>query len=255
MTDIAKYNEEIQKNIQYWNKKPVLRRVYRSFHELIAQQLPNLPAGRVVEIGSGVADITEAIPGCARTDLFSNSCIDRVENAYALSFEDASVSAVILFDVFHHLRYPGAALKEFRRVLLPGGRVIIFDPCVSLLGRIVYGIFHKEPLAMGHPIQWNPPKSWSPKNIDYYSAQGNATRIFLRREINTENFGWKILKTKRLSAISYVASGGYSKPQMYPDKALPFMLLIDKICDFLPGLFATRLLVVLEKNTIGEYID
>jgi hypothetical protein len=45
-----------------------------------------------------------------------------------------------------------------------------------------------------------------------------------------------------------VASGGYSGPQLYPDKALFFMRLVDKMCDFAPGIFATRLLIVLEKT-------
>jgi hypothetical protein len=45
-----------------------------------------------------------------------------------------------------------------------------------------------------------------------------------------------------------VASGGYSKPQLYPDKAFLLMRLVDRMCDYLPGIFATRLLVVLEKT-------
>jgi SAM-dependent methyltransferase len=250
MTDVDRFNEEIQRNLKLWREKPVLKRVYRTFHETIARQLPDLPRGLVVELGSGAADITKVIPGCMRTDIFSNPWISRLENAYDLSFPDASVSALILFDVFHHLRYPGAALREFHRVLSPTGRVIIFEPCISLLGLFIYGMFHDEPVALKQPIQWEAPESWSPANLDYYAAQGNATRIFMHREIRIADFGWRVLTIKRLSAISYVASGGYSKPQMYPDKAFPLMRLIDKMCDLSPGIFATRLLVVLEK-TVG----
>ncbi len=92
-----------------------------------------------MEIGSGIGNIKHTIPHCLRTDLFPTKDIDQVENVYQLSFSDNSVSDLILFDVFHHLRYPGSALKEFQRVLLPNGRVIIFDPFVhSMLGFIVY---------------------------------------------------------------------------------------------------------------------
>ena len=248
MTSVGRHNEEIQRNIGFWKKKPVLNLIYRNFHEAIAGQLPKKPGGQVVEIGSGAADITETIPQCVRTDIFPNPWIDRVENAYDLSFPDASVSAVILFDVFHHLRYPGAALSEIHRVLMPAGRVIIFEPCISLLGFIVYGVFHDEPLAMKQPVQWEAPKSWSPADLDYYAAQGNATRIFLRQGIPIAGSGFCMLTTKRLSAISYVASGGYSKPQLYPDRAFPLMRLVDRMCGLLPGIFATRLLVVLEKT-------
>jgi hypothetical protein len=54
---------------------------------------------------------------------------------------------------------------------------------------------------------------------------------------------------KRLSAISYVASGGYSGPQLYCQRVYPLMQLLDVLLDAFPDLFATRLLVVLEKQT------
>jgi len=46
----------------------------------------------VVELGSGMPDIREVIPNCIRTDLFLKPGIDRVENAYDLSFTNESVS-------------------------------------------------------------------------------------------------------------------------------------------------------------------
>lgn len=199
-----------------------------------------------MELGSGVADIRHIIPDCIRTDIFPNPWIDQTENAYALSFADHSIANLILFDVFHHLQYPGTALKEFHRVLNHCGRVILFEPCVSLLGLIVYGALHPEPLALKQPIQWEAPPVWQPDQIDYYAAQGNASRIFLGRRRNWDLSGFSIVKVQRLSAISYVASGGYSKPQMYPDSWMPLMHNIDHFCDGLPWLFATRLLIVLE---------
>ena len=248
MIAVDRHNEEIQRNLDFWHRKPSLRQVYRIFHETIAAALPAQRTGIVAELGSGVPDISEVIPGCLRTDLFPNPWLDRVENAYALSFPDGSVSALVLFDVFHHLRYPGTALAEFRRVLMPGGRVIVFDPCVSWLGRLVYGLLHAEPLALGQPIEPFAPAGWSPEKVDYYAAQGNATRAFLGDELDLAAMGWRIAATRRMSAISYVLSGGYSKPQMYPDRAYPFLRQIDRLCDGFPRVFATRLLVALEKT-------
>lgn len=247
MATIHKHYEEIRKNLKIWRKKPLLRKIYSGFHEIIAKHLPEALEGSVVELGSGVADIRQVIPGCIRTDLFETPWIDQVENAFDLSFDDASVSGLILFDVFHHLRYPGTALKEFNRVLLPGGRVLIFEPCISPFGILIYGLFHSETLALNRPIEPFAPDRWTPEDLDYYTAQGNASRIFLRREIDVASLGWRVVTTKRISAVSYVASGGYSGPQMYPDCAFSLMQLIDKLCDLLPGVFATRLLVVLEK--------
>jgi ubiquinone/menaquinone biosynthesis C-methylase UbiE len=40
---------------------------------------------------------------------------------------DGSVDVVMLYDVFHHLREPEALLKEFHRVLKPGGLLSFSD--------------------------------------------------------------------------------------------------------------------------------
>ena len=251
MEKIDRHQTEILQNQRSWDRKRILRRIYQRFHERIAAVLPSAMEGQIIELGSGVADITQTIPGCIRTDLFPNPWIAQVENAYQLSFQDGSGSAIILFDVFHHLRYPGTALQEFWRVLGPGGRVIIFDPGMSLLGRVVYGSLHPEPLGFQDPITWSAPGAWSAEDIDYYAAQANAHRIFVHKEIDLSAEGWKLVAVRRYADLSYVASGGYSKAQLYPDFLLPVMFGIDTAASLFPGIFTTRLLVVLEKQVKG----
>jgi SAM-dependent methyltransferase len=241
------HQDLIEKNYEYWNQKPILKILYGDFYRLIARKLSNLPESKVVELGSGLGNIREFIPNCVRTDLFPNPWIDQVENAYALSFADESISDLILTDVFHHLKYPGTALKEFSRVLRRGGRVILLEPCMSALGLVVYGALHDEPIAVTQEIAWDAPQGWSPEQIDYYAAQGNASRIFLGRRFHHRLGEWRMVKTQRLSAIAYAASGGFSKPQLYPSAALPLIRNLEKVLDLFPLLFATRLLVVLEK--------
>ena len=241
------HQDLININHEHWNRKPLLRTVYKEFYSLIAQNLSKLPDSKVVELGSGLGNIHEVIPDCIRTDLFAYPWIDQIENAYKLSFKDESVSDLILTDVFHHLKYPGTALKELRRVLRKGGRLLMLEPCMSLLGSIVYGIFHVEPIAVTKNIEWFAPEGWSPEHIDYYAAQGNATRIFVNGNFSSELKDWDSVKTIRLSALAYAASGGYSSSQLYPTGMLPFMKTIEKVLDPFPGLFATRLLVILQK--------
>lgn len=236
---------EIRQNRESWARKPLLRRVYREFHRRIADQLCDLPAA-TVEIGSGTGSIRDTIPDCVCTDLFPNPWLDRVENSYRLTFDDTSLANVILFDVFHHLRYPGTALSELHRVLLPGGRLLLFEPRISLLGALVYGPLHPEPIALTRTIEWSAPSDFEPGGHAYYAAQGNATRIFLGRK-PPRLPGFRVLRTLQLSALTYVASGGYSKPQLYPESLYPILRSIEQVLDRFPSLFATRMLVVLER--------
>ena len=241
------HQEFINKNIEYWNRKPLLKTLYGDFYRLIAKNLSNLPDSKIVELGSGLGNIKDFIPDCVRTDLFPNPWIDQIENAYKLSFANESVSDLILTDVFHHLKYPGTALQEFYRVLREGGRVIMLEPHVSVLGLLVYGMMHQEPIALTKKIEWLPPVGWSPEDIDYYAAQGNAMRVFVGRSFRSKLKYWHKIDTIHLSALAYAASGGFSGPQLYPKSVLMLIKGVEKVLDLFPSLFATRLLIILEK--------
>ena len=216
------HNIEIQKNLKYWKSKPVLQKIYLRFYKLIAQYLRYDILGRIVEIGSGIGNLKTIVSDCLCTDIFLNPWIDQVENTYKLSFADSSISNLILFDVWHHIEFPGSVLKEFYRVLIPEGRIVIFEPSISLLGFVAYGLFHHEPINFLKPIKWLAPNNFSPRNARYYAAQGNATRIFCSNKYNELLSDWRQITIKRITSISYICSGGYSKPQLYPDVFLPF---------------------------------
>jgi SAM-dependent methyltransferase len=245
---IGQHDLEIQGNRLSWQRKPQLRAVYRGFHELIASRLDRSVPGLVVELGSGMGSIKEVIPDCVTTDLFPNPWLDRQENAYRLSFADSSVSNLILFDVWHHLRYPGAALSEFRRVLAPGGRVIVFDPAISWTGRLVYGLLHHEPVGMGVPITWEAPAGFNAGDADYFAAQGAATRVFWRREAPARLAAWEVAEVRPLPSFEYFATGGFSGPQLGGPGLLRFWRRLDRALAPWPNLFAARLLVVLKRT-------
>ena len=247
-TEILQHNIEIQENLDHWNKKKVLQKIYASFYKQIIIELDLSLPGKIVELGSGIGNLKTFVPSCICTDLFSNPWIDQVENSYKLSFADNSLSAIILFDVWHHLEFPGNVLQEFKRVLIPKGKVIIFDPDISLLGFIIYGLFHHEPINYFKKIEWFASENTDFMKLGYYAAQGNASRIFRSNKFTDNLRGWDILKAIRITSISYVGSGGYRGKQLYPDKLYPFISRIDDLCKFLPSFFSTRLLVVLSKK-------
>ncbi len=245
---IDQHNKEIQENFKRWNEKPLLGMVYRDLFDKMLPFMVDGKDGKTIELGSGIGQIKEILPNCITTDMFPNERIDQVESVYDLSFADEELSNVIMLHVFHHLRYPGTALGELYRVIKPGGRVIILEPYISLLGRLVYGPLHHEAIGMKDVIEWDAPMEFSSEDDSYYAAQGNATRIFWKHEIIRALDGWGSVSIKRYSAIPYILSGGYSKPQMYPTWALGIMKGIDKVCNLVPALFGTCIVVVLEKT-------
>ncbi len=243
---LTQHADEIQANRASWDAKPSLRACYESFYQLIVENFSQNGSGIDIEIGSGIGNFKKFHPSVISTDVFPHPWVDRVEDAQALSFSDGSVRNIVLFDVFHHLRYPGKVLAEFHRVLAPGGRVLIFEPDMGLLPRIVYGLAHHEPLGLDRDITWVPPAGAAAES-DYYAAQGNAFRIFVKGQHRDDLRAWSAITTKRIAAWSYLLTGGFSGPTLCPMPLLPFLRLVDRALSLVPALFSARLFVVLTK--------
>ena len=98
------------------------------------------PGDRVLDAGCGTGkffgfDFARAV-GCRlvgtdqREDVSANSGMDFCVRSELkrLPFSDASFDVVNCRLVIEHVGYPAAVLKEFYRVLKPGGRLAIFTP-------------------------------------------------------------------------------------------------------------------------------
>jgi SAM-dependent methyltransferase len=242
-TPLEQHNFEIQENLRSWEGKPLLRRIYSDFYRRIVALIDRSLEGRILEIGSGIGNLKAQVPEAISSDLFPNPWLDLVCDGYDLPFKDQSLSHLILFDVFHHLEAPAAFLNEARRALQPNGRVIIFDPCISLASWPVYGLLHHEPVGWSSSINFD---AEFPAPRDYYAAQGNATRLFFRDQFPGWLPGWRVTHVEAMAAFSYLFSGGFSKPAMYPALAYPLLKALDRVLSVAPRLFAARCLVALE---------
>ena len=101
------------------------------------------PGMQVLEIGCGTGiftkeiakhkvnliaiDISPELLDDARINVPSNNVQFQIENAYELSFADNSFDSIIASSVLHHLEIENA-IKEFYRVLKPGGTAIFSEP-------------------------------------------------------------------------------------------------------------------------------
>ena len=239
-TPLTRHQTEIQRNLQAWQNKPLLRSIYSRFYQRIVALLDTSLPGRTVEIGSGVGNLKSHLPKAISTDLFPNPWLDLVCDVYELPFVSGSLSHLILFDVFHHLRAPGAFLRESRRVLTPGGRLILFEPYISWVSYPVYGLLHHEPVAWRSPIDF---ADALPRPRDYYAAQGNATRLFFRRESRGWPPGWIVFHAEAFASFSYLLSGGFSKPALYPARWRTHLQSCDQKLSRWPRFFGARCVV------------
>lgn len=79
------------------------------------------------------------------------------------------------------------------------------------------------------------------------AGQANAWRIFVRHEVRVNLSNLRLLVVKKLPALSYGASGGFSGPALYPGWLFGAIQLCHQLLGSFPSIFATRLMVVLER--------
>ena len=84
------------------------------------------PGARVVEVGCGAGFTPRFLQReIELTDTEPRPWVNRVVDAQAMPYEDASLDVLIANNVVHHLAYPDRFFREAARVLRPGGYVLL----------------------------------------------------------------------------------------------------------------------------------
>ena len=184
-----------------------------------------------------------------KSDIQHSVGVDVVADAQQLPFDSEVFSNIVLFDVLHHLQCPLLFFAEAQRVLKPGGRVIMVEPGITPVSKLLYKMGHEEPVEMGWDM--NDPCKVDADKDPYDSNQAIPTILFKR---DSQLFlaavkGFKINSSDWLSLFAYPLSGGFKSWSLLPYKWVHTILKIEeKILPFLGSLMAFRLMVVLEKD-------
>lgn len=236
------------KNRKIYQNKVLIKIIYNNYYKNIKKNIYIADKKKILELGSGGGNIKKVIKECITSDQFKNKNIDRIENIYKINFKKKSISNIILIDVFHHRQFPSLALQEIHRVLIKNGRVIMVEPAMGFIPRIVYKIFHYEPNGFNLKIKWNNIPKKIPSSNQYFAAQSMPWRAFFLRELNLKS-KYKIKFIKPFSDFAFLLSGGYSYKAFYPKFLHSFIKLIDKILTSISiKIFSARMLIVLEKK-------
>jgi SAM-dependent methyltransferase len=212
----ARTLERFQQHRRTWDLNPALRALYAEWYGRIAAALPPPSAGPRVEIGSGPGFARQFIPDLELTDLVRAPWHDRELDAQALAYGDASLGAIVLFDVLHHLPSPRRFFAEVVRALRPGGRLIMCEPYIGPLSYPAYKLLHVEPLALGvDPLA---DQTSSDARDPFDSNQAIPTLLFGRGRAAFEAAfpELTIRRVEHLAGLSYSASGGFSRRPIFP---------------------------------------
>ncbi len=203
-----------------------------------------------VELGCGCGNFKEFRPTVLATDTFVTPWCDQVVDAGKQPFGDRTVANLILIDVLHHIPCPGEFFAEAERVLVEGGRVLVFDQLITPWSGFVYGRFHHEPFDLDADLL-NAPQPVSAKD---YANTATATILFRRQydEFTRRYPSLVRVHDQVCSCLAYPLTGGFQKFCLIPAWAVG---ALDSIENFLISrlgmeFLGMRLLTVLEKGSL-----
>jgi ubiquinone/menaquinone biosynthesis C-methylase UbiE len=170
-----KHRVKVQKHFNRWARSydnGQLTRWLRAFQQRVIEVTAPQPYEYVLDVGCGTGwavfqlrsmltvgracgiDLSPAMIARARARATGVANVEfQVGDAENIPYDDARFDAVMCSSSFHHYPHPVCVLREFRRVLKPGGRAYLLDTCRdgSLLV-CLYDLGHK--LFIGDHVRY-----------------------------------------------------------------------------------------------------
>jgi SAM-dependent methyltransferase len=229
-----------------WERRPLVRELYGDWYARMAQDLSAV-SGPTIEIGCGIGSLKEHLPGVIATDVFDTQWTDRVVDARRLPFSDASVANLVMVDVLHHLPEPVGFLEEGRRVLVPGGRVVMLEPFCSPISTRLWRRFHHEPVE----FDVDPFSRMAQSQENPWDANSALPTLIFWRDLDRFEARFpefEVIVRERLAWLLYPLSGGFSGPRLAPYRLRRVLGRIEALVPLAP-LAALRCLVTLERRS------
>lgn len=251
MTADKESQQLLAEHRRIWQRKSTLRRIYRE--EFFARLILSCRQGGIsVEVGGGPGFLKEMLPGVISTDVIWCPWLDTAADAQHLPFRSTCVTNLIGLDILHHLEKPMAFLREAKRVLIPGGRLILVEPWITPFSYLVYRYLHQEDCELsarpleGDAIQWGRQKKAFDGNqaIPYLLFGPHALTV-----TSASLSSLKPLVIEPFCLFAYLLSFGFKRVNLLPEVLYPLVSKVEQMT--LPlwrSLAALRVLIVLERS-------
>jgi SAM-dependent methyltransferase len=231
-----------------WRRKPVLRAIYSDYYRRIKKWTR---PGLTLEIGGGAGNLKEFFGDVVTTDIQFADWLDAVADAQRLPFRDDSFANILLFDVLHHIEVPRLFLEEAQRVLEPGGRLVVLEPEVTPFSRMIYTLFHPEPIDLRvDPLAT---RDITRTRDPYAANQAIPSLLFGRDRARVHSLfpELQVIAYERLGLLAYPLSGGFRPWSLVPASLVPFLLWVeDALMPWVGKLMAFRILGVIERQSV-----
>lgn len=223
--------------------KPFLRRIYQEWYGLLLQHLPGV-AGRVLELGAGGGFFRQHCPEALASEVFHLPQLDLVCDAQNLPLADASLRAVVMTDVLHHIPQVRRFFAEAARCVAPGGRIIMIEPWHSAWSRFIFTRFHAEPFVpeAGWDIPQSGPLSGANQALPWIVFERD------RRLFEQEFPMWRLVRVRPFMPFRYLASGGVSLRALSPGWSFLPWRALETLLQPLMSHLAMFALIVLERQ-------
>jgi len=202
-------------------KKKFLKKLYVDYYNEMKDHVGYKEDAQdvIIELGSGGGFIKEVIPSIITSDILEVSMVDKCFSVDNIPYEDASVDAFIMLNVFHHIKKPEDVLNEVNRCLKKGGKLVMIEPANTPWSRFIFQNFHHE--------LFDPTSGWSIKGTGPLSCGNGAMPwiVFIRdREKFQQLFpNLCITQYQNHTSLRYILSGGISLRQLVPTFSYSFL--------------------------------
>jgi SAM-dependent methyltransferase len=225
-------------------EKPFLRKVYEEWYSQLAVSIPNRPE-YALELGSGAGFLDEFVPRLITSEIFPLPGIQLVSDATLLPFGNASLRAITMVDVLHHIPDPGKFLHEASRCLLHGGVIAMIEPWVTSWSKLVYKNLHHEPFEPD-AAEWT-----IPIQGPLSGANGAIPWIIFQRDRQKFEAEFPELRIESIQLtmpFRYMVSGGVSMRDLMPHQLFPVWKAFEKsLSAWMPHLAMFALIVVVKR--------